>query len=144
MKCPRCQQENPAAQKFCGECGTPLSGAAVPAASDADLRAEIEHARRSLAEVLEQQTAAAEILKVISPSPTDIAPVLESVVESAARLCQATDVSIFRVEGARMRLVIHRGPLDAAKVGTHTIPIDRRSVNGEAVLQRRTVHVRDL
>src|SRR5262249_23297083 len=50
----------------------------------------------------------------------------------------------FRVEGARMRLVIHRGPLDAAKVGTHTIPIDRRSVNGEAVLQRRTVHVRDL
>src|SRR5262249_32359270 len=50
----------------------------------------------------------------------------------------------FRVEGARMRLVIHRGPLDAAKVGTHTIPIDRRSVNGEAVLQRRTVHVRGL
>ena len=117
MKCARCQQNNPPAQKFCGECGTPLSGAGAPTASDADLRAEIEHARRSLAEALEQQTATAEILKVISRSPTDIEPVLESVVESAARLCQATDVSMFRVEGARMRLVIHRGPLDAAEVG---------------------------
>src|SRR5262245_5428223 len=115
MKCPRCQQENPAAQKFCGDCGTPLSGAGAPAASDADLRSEIEHARRSLAEALEQQTVTAEILKVISRSPTDIEPVLESVVESAARLCQAMDVSIFRVEGARMRLVIHRGPLAAAQ-----------------------------
>src|SRR5262249_3249977 len=106
MKCPRCQQENTAAQKFCGECGTPLHGAGALAASVADLRAEIEHGRRSLAEALEKQSATAEILKVISRSPTDIEPVLESVVESAARLCQATDVSIFRVEGARMRLVI--------------------------------------
>src|SRR5262245_6021037 len=129
MKCPRCQQENPAAQKFCGECGTPLHGAGAPAASVADLRAQIEHARRALVEALEQQTATADILKVISRSPTDIEPVFESVVESAAHLCQATDVSIFRVEGARMRLVIHRGPLDAAEVGKHTIPIDRDSVN---------------
>src|SRR5215831_20233165 len=112
MECPRCQQENRPAQKFCGECGTPLHSAGAPAASLADLRAEIEHARRSLIEALEQQTATAEILKVISRSPTDIEPVLESVVESAARLCQAADVSIFRVEGARMRLVTHRGPLD--------------------------------
>src|SRR5262245_34997726 len=140
MKCPRCQQENPPPAKFCLECATPLGtgclgGLQAPSYADVTSR---------LHEALEQQAATAEILRVISSSPTDIEPVLASVVESAARLCQATDVSIFRVEGARMRLVIHRGPLDAAEVGRHTIPVDRGSVNGEAVLECRTVHVTDL
>ena len=66
---------------------------------------------RELTEALEQQTATAEILRVIASSPTDLQPVMEAVAENAARLCGATDSSIFRLEGEHLRLVARHGPL---------------------------------
>ncbi len=53
MPCPLCQQENPASQKFCGECGTSLVGpnpGGPPAASNADLRREVARLTRALSE----------------------------------------------------------------------------------------------
>ena len=66
----------------------------------------IENVRlfHELKESLEQQTATSEILGVIASSPTDIQPVLDEVAENAARLCDAADAQIRRVEGDGLRL----------------------------------------
>ena len=73
----------------------------------------IENVRlfQELKESLEQQTATSEILGVIASSPTDIQPVLDAVAENAARLCDADDAAIRRVEGDVLRLVAHYGPI---------------------------------
>ncbi len=117
MPCPRCQHENPSGQKFCGACGTPLTDASSTARSYADPKSEVESLRRALTESLEQQTATAEILRVISSSPTDVQPVFAAVLRSAARLCDAFDATIFQVDGDGLRLVAHEGPIPSDPVG---------------------------
>ena len=139
MKCPRCQQENPKGQQFCGDCGTPLQpvgGSNQPAPSYAALQ-------RSLTEALEQQTATSEMLRVISSSPTDVQPIFEAIAESAARLCEAFDVSIFRVDGDRLVFVAHQGPI-AQGHGDFSLPLVRGTVGGRSMLESRTVQVADL
>src|SRR5262249_37243070 len=61
----------------------------------------IENVRlfNELKEALEQQTATSEILGVIASSPTDVQPVLDAIVESAARVCEADDAIVWRVDG---------------------------------------------
>jgi hypothetical protein len=142
MHCLRCQQDNPVGLTFCGRCGTPLNEAERTLGSYADLKDEVQSLRRALSDALEQQTATSDILRVISSSPTDLQPVLDAVVESAARLCGAYDVAIFRREGGSLELVAHHGPL-AAPPGL-IVPLVRGTVAGRAVLERRTIHVRDL
>ena len=91
----------------------------------------IENVRlfQELKEALEQQTATSEILGVIASSPTDIQPVLDVVAENAARLCDANDAQIYRVEGdchAASRK-LRNIPVDLA-VG-ETRPLSRGSVS---------------
>jgi GAF domain-containing protein len=86
-------------------------------------------------EALEQQTATGEILRVIASSPTDIQPVLDTVAESAARLCESFDSAIWRQEGEHLRLVAHHGPIPAT-----IFPIVRGTIAGRAVLEARTLH----
>ena len=93
-------------------------------------------------EALERQTATAEILGVISSSPTDVQPVLAAVAESATRLCAAYDAVISRLDGDILRLVAHHGPIPT-RPGL-AIPATRGTVAGRTVLDRHTVHVADL
>ena len=74
----------------------------------------IENVRlfQELKEALEQQTATSDILGVIASSPTDIQPVLDTIAENAARVCGSYDALIRLVEGDKLRLAAHYGPLE--------------------------------
>jgi GAF domain-containing protein/anti-sigma regulatory factor (Ser/Thr protein kinase) len=98
-----------------------------------------------LKESLEQQTATSQILGVIASSPTDIQPVLDVVAENAARLCEASDAQILRIDGDFLRITASRGSITVPpSVRAEGVPIRRDIVAGRAVLDRRTVHVEDL
>ncbi len=91
-----------------------------------------------------EQTATAEILRVISSSPTDIQAVLDTVVRNAARLCEASNASLYRVEGDLMRRVAGHGSVPASLRVGETRALGRGSMSGRAILDRQTLHVFDL
>jgi GAF domain-containing protein/anti-sigma regulatory factor (Ser/Thr protein kinase) len=114
---------------------------AVIAIENVRLFKELEVRNRDLTEALEQQTATSEILGVIASSPTDIQPVLDVVVESAARLCEARDAEIFRVDGDLLRPVAVYGAMPAPAI---PLPFTRGTPSGQAIIDRQTIHVDDV
>jgi signal transduction histidine kinase len=117
---------------------------AVIAIENVRLFKELQDRNRDLSEALEQQTATADILRVIASSPTDLQVVLDAVAESAARLCEATDVLIHRVDGQLLPIAASVGSFATTYPVGERVPITRGSVVGRAVLERKTVHVHDL
>jgi len=99
-------------------------------------------AHREQREALEQQTATAEILRVISQSPTDVQPVLTSVAKAALRFCGAEDVGIFLREGEQYLMAAHEGPM-IPEVGVR-YPLSRQTAPGQAMLDNRTAHFPDI
>src|SRR5262245_56269727 len=122
-----------------------FAGQAVIAIENSRLFDAEQASKRELTEALEQQTATADVLKVISRSALDVQKVLDALVESAARLCSAQDATIFQVFGDRLRLVAHYGQLPtSAPVGQHTVPLVRGGIGARAVIDGRTIHVTDM
>jgi len=100
----------------------------------------LTQAHAQVTESLEQQTATSEILRVISQSPTDVGPVFAAVATSAARLCDAFDAAIHRIDGDVLRLVAHEGPIQPDAV----LPLTQGTFAGHVVRERRAMHVADL
>ena len=97
---------------------------------------------RELRQAAEQQTATGEILRVIASSPTDLQPVLDTVAENAARLCEANNATIARIDGNTLQRLgsAKYGPMPASPPPT----LSRGNPSGRAVIDRTTVHVHDI
>ena len=104
----------------------------------------IESLRRERDESLAREAAASDILRMIASSPTDLQPVLDIVVQSAARLCEATDASLYRLEDNVIRHVAMHGTISAAIEVGETRTLSRSSASGRAIVDRQTVHVHDM
>ena len=89
-----------------------------------------------------QQTATSKMLRLISNSP--IQSVLDTVAEHAARLCDASNARIWRLEDNFLRLVASYGESSATMDGREGLPVDRDTVTGRAAYDRRTFHVHDI
>ena len=95
-------------------------------------------------EALEQQTSIAEILRVISSSPTDVQPVLDAIAERAARLCDASAASMYLTDGDVLRHLASKGPSPDPVSHVDALPIDGESISGRALLERRMIQVPDM
>jgi signal transduction histidine kinase len=111
---------------------------------------ERDEARKHLAEALAQQTATAEVLRVISSSPGDLEPVFQAMLASAMQTCEAKFGLLYRIEGGSARIISTLGIPPALaeylKRGPHRPPLNRLSPltpMGRVSQSRQLVHIPD-
>jgi signal transduction histidine kinase len=103
--------------------------------------------QRALSEALEQQTATAEILRVISSSPTDVQPVFDTIVRSAPRLCGAKFCLLYRFDGELLHLVAHYNvPGELLELLQRLYPMRpwRQHASGRAIISGAVVEIEDV
>jgi GAF domain-containing protein/nitrogen-specific signal transduction histidine kinase len=125
-----------------------LAEQAVIAITSAQTHRALQTRTADLQQSLEYQTATSDVLKVISRSAFDLQPVLDTLVETATRLCNADQAVIFRREGELWRLSANFGfppEFEAAWRELGAVPLDRNSAAAgwRTIRERRPVHIHD-
>jgi signal transduction histidine kinase len=125
---------------------TTFADQAVIAIENVRLFEEVQARTKELSEALEQQTATGDVLNVISRSPSELEPVLDTIVKTAARLCSAEYSFIVRCADDRCHLIA-ANRVEAEHIrylARNPVAIDRTSVTGRVALERKTLHVPDV
>ena len=126
---------------------TNFADQAVIAIENARLLNELRQRTNDLTESLEQQTATSDVLRVISSSPTDIQPVLETIGERAEKLCDAEISGVSIVDGELIRLASVHGMTEAGvEAVRRAFPLRRtdETVTARAIRTRSVCHVADV
>jgi PAS domain S-box-containing protein len=115
-------------------------------AAQAVIAVENTRLLNELRESLQQQTATGDVLKIISRSTVDLETVLDTLVETVARLCRADQASMFRRRDDLYHVVAARGLAAEAKefILAHPVTPDRGTLSGRVELERRVVHIPDV
>src|SRR5262249_28764650 len=118
---------------------------AVIAIENTRLFEEVQARTKELQDSLDRQTATSEVLGVISRSPNEVQPVLDTILATARRLCQAERSVVWRLEGETFRAVAHHGTPEERVESLYSarMPLSRGSMAGRATLARRAVQVED-
>ena len=119
---------------------------AVIAIENVRLFKELQERNRQLTEALEQQTATSEVLRVIAGSPTELQPVLDTVIESAVRLAGAKQGHIRQYDGEFLQVVAHYnvGVEGVTALQEATVRPGRDTSSGRAFVGRKPIHVPDV
>ena len=139
------QEPRPFSEKHVEQLTT-FADQAVIAINNVGLFEQVQARTKELTEALDQQTATTDVLKIISKSPSDLQPVLDAIVATAARLCEAQWAIVWTPHDGKLALAAHSAASEelVAYVKAHPIDFDRGSVVCRAALDGMPVHIADV